>query len=277
MDMDVNNKMPDLITDFAVFQHLIRDGNKESAITLSADLLLRSRSPLERNHIYEAKIRMERALIGCVEEIDIGKELRWCVDRLNAADPYSDSHGLALLNLASWHLNKKEIMMALATHADISGDLGHSSEIFGLSRLESSRILASMGDYEPAMRHMWIARNEFSKSAMMPELLVSNLEWLDMALDKVDKNAPNMFKLIQNAKPREKPGNTTIAANPDDIRLVVEEMMPIIFRDLSGEIRTDLGIVIDASEIVGVPSWKSTLLNRIHEIQDSRVVEALQS
>jgi hypothetical protein len=220
---------------------------------------------------------MERALIGAINEDDIGKELRWCVDRLNASDPYSSSHGLALLNLAAWHSNKNETMMALATHADISDILGHPSEILGLSRLESARILISMGDYEPAMRHMWIARNEFSKSSMIPENLVCNLEWLDMALDDVDENAPNMEFRITNAKPRDKPGNSVISSNPDDIKLVVEELIPIIFQDLSGKNRTDLGIIIDASDIVEVKIWKEILLNRINEIHDPRVLEVLQS
>ncbi|MCP2507725.1 MAG: hypothetical protein NLN64_05490 [Candidatus Thalassarchaeaceae archaeon] len=273
----IEGDVPNLITDFSIFQHLLKNGNNEEAILLSEDLLIRSRGPLERNHVYEAKIRMERALIGAIDENDIGKELRWCVDRLNASDPYSSSHGLALLNLAAWHSNKNETMMALATHADISEILGHPSEILALSRLESARILIAMGDYEPAMRHMWMARNEFSKSSMVPENLVSNLEWLDMALDDVDENSPNMESRIKNAKPRDKPGNSVISSNPEDIKLVVEELIPIIFQDLSGKSRTDLGIIIDASDILEVNSWKEILLNRINEIHDPRVLEALQS
>ncbi len=273
----IDNDVPNLIMDYSILQHLLKEGNNEKAIILSEDLLIRSRSPLERNHIYEAKIRMERALIGAINEDDVGKELRWCVDRLNASDPYSSSHGLALLNLATWHSNKNETMMALATHADISEILGHPSEIFGLSRLESARILIAMGDYEPAMRHMWIARNEFSKSSMVPENIVSNLEWLDMALDDVDENSPNMESRIKNAKPRDKPGNSVISSNPEDIKLVVEELIPIIFQDLSGRNRIDLGIIIDASDILEVKIWKEILINRINEIQDPRVLEALQS
>lgn len=276
--MDViDSDVPNLIMDFSILQHLLKDGNNKDAILLSEDLLIRSRGPLERNHIYEAKIRMERALIGAINEDDIGKELRWCVDRLNASDPYSSSHGLALLNLAAWHSNKNETMMALATHADISAILGHPREILGLSRLESARILIGMGDYEPAMRHMWIARNEFSESSMVHENLVSNLEWLDMALDDVDENSPNMESRIKNAKPRDKPGNSVISSNPEDIKLVVEELIPIIFQDLSGKSRTDLGIIIDASNILEVKIWKEILLKRINEIQDPRVLEVLQS
>ncbi|MFQ3360350.1 MAG: hypothetical protein ACKVI6_04255 [Candidatus Poseidoniales archaeon] len=273
----IDQDTPSLITDFAILQHLLKDGKTEAAISLSNELLIRSRGVTERNHLYEAKIRMERALIGAIDTEEIGKELRWCADRLNASDPYSFSHGLALLNLASWHTNKNELMMALATHADISEKLGHPSEILGLSRLESARILSSMGDYEPSMRHMWIARLEFIKSAMVPENLVSNLEWLDMALDDVNAQAPNMDSRIVNAKPRETPGNTQISSNPEDIKLVVEELMPIVFQDLSGENRTDIGLIIDASEMLKIYSWTDILIQRLDEIQDPRVLEALQS
>jgi hypothetical protein len=65
--MDViDSDVPNLIMDFSILQHLLKDGNNKDAILLSEDLLIRSRGPLERNHIYEAKIRMERALIGAI-------------------------------------------------------------------------------------------------------------------------------------------------------------------------------------------------------------------
>jgi len=266
-----------LVGDFMVFQHLMKDGNTEAAISLSEEILLRSRSISERDHVCEARIRMERALLGAIDEGDIGKELRWCVDRFNASIPYSSLHGIALLNLASWHTNKNELLMSLATHAEISADLGHPGEIFGLSRLESARILVSMEDYEPAMRHMWMARLEFSKSSMIPESLVSNLEWLDMALDDVDAESPRMKYRIENAKPREKPGNTRITSNPEDIKLVVEDIISLTFQDLSGYDRTDIGLIIDASDILSLPAWKNILMERIEEIQDSRVLDVLQS
>ena len=98
-----------------------------------------------------------------------------------------------------------------------------------------------------------------------------------MALDDVDDNAPNMEFRIKNAKPRDKPGNSVISSNPDDIKLVVEELIPIIFQDLSGNNRTDLGIIIDASDILDVKIWKEILLKRISEIHDPRVLEVLQS
>lgn len=266
-----------LMEDFIVFQRLLKEGNTTNALQLSEELLSRSRSISERNHYYEARIRMERALIGGIDQGEIGNELRWCVDRLNAISPQSSLHGIALLNLASWHLNKNEFMMSLATHSEISTETNFPDEIVALSRLETSRILGKMEDYEPAMRHAWLARTIFSKKSMIPEFLVSSLEWLDMALDNVDKNAPNMDFHIKNAKPREKPGVSTISSNPTDIKLVVEDLIQILFQDLSGPERNDIGLIVDASEILGIEEWKDILINRLPEIQDRNLLAALQS
>ena len=169
---------------------MISGGETLEAISLSNDILDRSRSTDERDHLIEARVRMERALLGVMGEGNVGTELRWCVDRLNAICPGSPLHGLALLNLAMWHSNKGELMMAMAVHSDISTNSGHPSDIRALSRLEIARILSGMGDLDPAMRHLWSARNGFIDSGMSPEALVASLEWLDIALDEVSANAP---------------------------------------------------------------------------------------
>ena len=96
---------------------LLADGDTEQAKQISEEVLNRSRSGPERDHLIEARVRLERALIGLVPTDDIGGELRWCVDRLNAISRGSSLHGLALLNLATWHANRGELMMSLATHS----------------------------------------------------------------------------------------------------------------------------------------------------------------
>ena len=174
-------------------------------------------------------------------------------------------------------LNKNEFMMSLATHSEISTETNFPDEIVALSRLETSRILCKMEDYEPAMRHAWLARTIFSKKSMIPEFLVSSLEWLDMALDNVDHDAPNMDFHVKNAKPREKPGVSTIASNPTDIELVVEDLIQITFQDLSGSERNDIGLILDASEILGINKWREILIDRLPEIQDRKLLAALQS
>jgi hypothetical protein len=220
---------------------------------------------------------MERALLGAVEIEKIGIELRWCVDRLSSISPGSPLHGLALLNLGSWHRNNGEKMMALVTLSDISSSNGHPNDLIGLSRLESGRILSEMEDFEPAMRHLWVAMQRLSESEMTGEALVSALEWLDMALDDVEQSSQSMRERIEDARPRELPGTSRISSNPNDIREVVESILPTIIKDLSGKNRDDLGLVLDAADIIEEPSWREIIESREDEIQDLRVIEALQS
>ena len=103
------------------------------------------------------------------------------------------------------------------------------------------------------------------------------MEWLDLALDKVDTSSARMEERISNARPREKPDMTSSPSNPDDIREAVELILSISLNDLSGDIRDDLGLVLDASEIIGDTSWRDSLASRIGEIQDSRLIDLLQS
>jgi len=277
MPSSSTNGTTQLAADSLLLKRLLSGGSPEQALELSESLLERSRSVEERDHQMEAWLRMERALLGAIESEHIGTELRWCVDRLAATSPNSPLHGLALLNLGAWHRNRGESMMALVTLSDVSSSNGHPNDVVGLSRLESGRILCEMGDFEPAMRHLWIAMRRLADSKMSGEALVSGMEWLDMALDDVDPSSPRMSERIANARPRETPGNTSIASHPDDIRDVVDAILPVVLEDLSGETRDDLGLVLDAGDLIGEPTWRSTLESRKAEIQDNRLIEALQS
>ena len=256
---------------------LLSEGKTSDARDLSDSILQRSRSSSERNHDIEARVRIERALIGAVPEESIGSELRWCVDRLNAISSGSSVHGLALLNLATWHANRGELMMSLVTHSEISINNGHPLDINSLSRLEVGRILSSMNDYGPAMRHLWSARSGFIELEMTPEAVATSLEWLDLALDEISPDSPKMSSIIDNSKPRHGPGNTTIPANPDDISSVVEYLFPILTQDLSGTSRIDIGLILEASEKLSRKIWRDAIGSRIAEIQDSNLLEELQS
>ena len=178
--------------DVILFKSLLAEGKQDLAINLSQEILSRSRSIEGRDHETEAWIRMERALLGTIPEDDIGKELRWCVDRLAALAPGSPLHGLALLNLGVWHRNNNERMMALVSLSEISTSSLHPNDIIGLARLESGRILSEMGDKEPAMRHLWVAMERLSGSNLSEEALVCGLEWLDLALDNVESDSLSM-------------------------------------------------------------------------------------
>ncbi len=256
---------------------LLSKGKISNARELSDSILERSRSASERNHAIEARVRIERALIGAVPEEMIGAELRWCVDRLNAISSGSSVHGLALLNLATWHANRGELMMALATHSEISINNGHPLDINSLSRMEVGRILSSMNDFGPAMRHLWSARSGFIELGMSPEAIATSLEWLDLALDDISNDSPTMASRIEEAKPRHGPGNTTFPSNPSDITSIVEYLFPILTQDLSGTSRLDIGLIIEASEKMNRQVWKDAIASRKDEIQDPNLLEVFQS
>ena len=266
-----------LQNDFLEFRQTILSGDVATAITDSASILERSRSKGERDPAIEAMIRMERALHVPNEPSLVGTELRWCADRMNALSPGSASHGICLLNLAAWHRNRGETMMSLATHSGISLSTGHPIEIVGLSRLEVARILVGLNDLDPAMRHFWSAREYLTKSGMSPEALSASLEWLDLALEEVDSKSPRMSVRVTEATPRGKPGTTWVPANPEDIREIVESLIPVLLVDVSGDERKDIGLILDAAELLAEDSWLEIISERISEIQDSSVVAALQS
>ena len=263
--------------DIRTLQQMLLDGQTSSAIELSSSLLMRSRSKDERDPFSEARIRMERALMGAVEPSIVGAELRWCVDRLNALHQGSSLHGIALLNLAAWHRNQGESMMALATHAEISPSSGHPDDIRGLSRLEAGRIMIGLDDLDPAMRHLWIAKECLWQTGLEAEALASSLEWLDLALEEIDENSPRMSQRVSQAAPREQGGSTWVPANPEDVRQIVESLIPILLDDVSGRDRIDIGLILDASAALGENSWHRLVSERISEIQDSSLLEALQS
>ena len=263
--------------DFKVYRQTILKGDAAAAIIQSASILERSRSKGERDPVIEAMIRMERALHGANEPSLIGAELRWCADRMNALAPGSANHGICLLNLAAWHRNRGETMMSLATHSDISSSSGHPIQVLGLSRLEAARILVSLDDFDPAMRHLWAARECLTQSGMSPEALSASLEWLDLALEEVDSKSPRMASRVTKAAPRSGPGTTWVPANPEDIREVVESLIPVLLDDVSGDERRDIGLILDAAEVLREDSWLQLISERITEIQDPSVVEALQS
>jgi len=150
-------------------------------------------------------------------------------------------------------------------------------QIIGLSRLEAARMLVSLNDFDPAMRQLWTARECLAQSGMSPEALSASLEWLDLALEEVDSESPRMASRVAASVPRSGPGTTWVPANPEDIREVVESLIPVLLDDVSGDERRDIGLILDAAEFLGEDSWLQLISERVSEIQDPSVVEALQS
>ena len=271
------SRLSRLQRDVLGLQSLLVEGDIAKAVIISEDLLFRSRSKEERDLECEVRIRMERALLAVDGSDASGQELRWCSERLKAIAPNTALHGISMLNQANWHSNNGEIMMAMAIHAEITKDSGFPDEIRGLSRLEVGRILTAMGDLDPAMRHLWTARAIFIQAEMEAEAVVVSLEWLDLALEEVTEDAPRMLYRIENAGPRSVPGSSWVPANEQDVRDVVESIFSILTEDVGGTERTDLGIILDAAEILGEQEWKNSLLEKSKDIQDARLLEALQS
>ena len=271
------SRLSRLQRDVLGLQSLLVEGDIAKAVIISEDLLSRSRSKEERDLECEVRIRMERALLAVDGSDASGQELRWCSERLKAIAPNTALHGISMLNQANWHSNNGEIMMAMAIHAEITKDSGFPDEIRGLSRLEVGRILTAMDDLDPAMRHLWTARAIFLQAEMEAEAVVVSLEWLDLALEEVTEDAPRMLYRIENAEPRSVPGSSWVPANEQDVRDVVESIFSILTEDVGGTERTDLGIILDAAEILGEQEWKNSLLEKSKDIQDARLLEALQS
>lgn len=266
-----------LMSEFQNLMIKVRQGETAEFAVKSNHILLRSRSGEDKDPEVEALIRMERVLFGIGDEDKIGAELKWCMDRLNAISPGSINHGISILNMAAWHRNKGETMMALATHSGISSSNGHPKQLLGLSRLEVGRMLVSLDDLSSAMRHLWAARGYLTDSEMIPESLAASLEWLDIALDEVNDVSPRMQHRIENSKPRNEPGTNWIPANSQDVREVVDMLLPVLLADVSGADRADLGLVIDAAEMLDEGGWIVRLEERIEDIQDPRLLELLQS
>ena len=271
------SRLSRLQRDVLGLQSLLVEGDIAKAVIISEDLLFRSRSKEERDLECEVRIRMERALLAVDGSDASGQELRWCSERLKAIAPNTALHGISMLNQANWHSNNGDIMMAMAIHAEITKDSGFPDEIRGLSRLEVGRILTAMDDLDPAMRHLWTARAIFIQAEMEAEAVVVSLEWLDLALEEVTEDAPRMLYRIENAEPRSVPGSSWVPANEQDVRDVVESIFSILTEDVGGTERTDLGIILDAAEILGEQEWKNSLLEKSKDIQDARLLEALQS
>ena len=271
------SRLSRLQRDVLGLQRLLVEGDIAKAVIISEDLLFRSRSKEERDLECEVRIRMERALLAVDGSDASGQELRWCSERLKAIAPNTALHGISMLNQANWHSNNGEIMMAMAIHAEITKDSEFPDEIRGLSRLEVGRILTAMDDLDPAMRHLWTARAIFIQAEMEAEAVVVSLEWLDLALEEVTEDAPRMLYRIENAGPRSVPGSSWVPANEQDVRDVVESIFSILTEDVGGTERTDLGIILDAAEILGEQEWKNSLLEKSKDIQDARLLEALQS
>ena len=73
------DKATPLELDMLILQKKISQGDLENIGIFSEEILNRSRTTSERDHLIEARVRMERALLGITDTSLVGNELRWCV------------------------------------------------------------------------------------------------------------------------------------------------------------------------------------------------------
>ena len=203
----------------------------ESSQESLATALEISRTKEHRDHLMEARIRMEwgvlRASLGEMEQAGI--DLKWAVERMGALSEGHRWHGLALLNLATWHRNRGESGMALAIHSEISRHGPHLVEIISMSRRSAAEILIEKDHLFSALRNLWIAHHGFRQSSMEVEAVEAGLHWIDLGLTDVSVDAPEMEIAIETAAPRSvgepKP---RLWIHPSDLGMMCEWIEPRI-------------------------------------------------
>ncbi|MBE39292.1 MAG: hypothetical protein CMB07_04800 [Euryarchaeota archaeon] len=269
-------KLSPLRRDILRLSRSISEGDIAFAVNLSEELLNRSRGSEERDIEAEARIRLDRALIGAVEESMVGAELRWATERMSSIHPGSPGHALALLNLAGWHASSGESMMALAIHSEITSLAGHPNDLIALSRLEVGRLHLGLGDDESALRHLWSSASKFESEEMHGEEAIALLEWLDIALDILSLEARTMHEVIRDAAPRDPKNKTTAMAHPEDALKVAMRLAETILEDLSGSQRPDLGLLVDAAFCLKSVTLAELLASKSEDIEDTEVVKWIQ-
>ena len=254
----------------------IKEGDMAFAVTFSEELLNRSRSSGERDIEAEARIRLDRALIGAIDESQVGAELRWATERISSILPGSPGHALALLNLAGWHTASGETMMALAIHSEITPTAGHPNDLIALSRLEVGRLHVSIGDHESALRHLWSSASRFESEGSLGEEAIALLEWLDIALDFLSTEARKMQVVISEAKPRDLKEKSPPMAHPDDALYVALRLAETILEDPTGPQRPDIGLLADAAFCMKSQTLAQLLTSKLANIEDNEVSKWIQ-
>ena len=235
-----------------------------------------SRKSSSRNYLLEARARMEWGLLrftqGHIDEAGI--DLRWAMERLKVISEGSAEHGLAIINMAAWHLSRNEAIMALAQLSQIDRLGPHKIEIIAASRLQISKILFEIGDYKSSQRHAWVAFQGFRSSTMIEGAIEAALIWLDLSLNNVSKGAISMSEIVENASPRNLGDNNECSAHPDDVGLVIEWCTEYWGVDLSGPNRPDIIVMLEAENSVGLKMF-SRKLTQESSIEDQEVLKML--
>ena len=196
----------------------------EGALNSLEECMNRCRSPATRDPVLEARARMLRGLCrsGLGETIEASADLRWAMDRLNAIDSGSEAHGIAILNVAAWHRQNGEPVMALATHSEIARENTHVPEIVAVSRQRVAAIHADLGVLAGSIRHHWTAWEIARDTGMSVIAEASCLHIIDLGLANVDAHSERMSVRIENSRPEPRKDPTEPSIHPTDLKDVTE-------------------------------------------------------
>ena len=244
-----------------------------------AAALQSSRNASQRDHLLEARIRMEwgllRASLG--ESEQAGADLKWAVERLKALEEGHVWHSLALLNMAAWHESMNEHLMALVLYGDFARNGPHTVESVSMARRRAGDILIQIGDMHGALLQFWIAHHGFRQTGLLDHALEAGLHWLDIGLTSVDSDSKLMTERVEQAKPR-KAGEPRKQLNihPDDVRMLLDWVLesPV---EVTGEYRPDLAVLLEADREISHGGIESIIEQNAALIQDENVLSLFQS
>ena len=222
---DIMPKLNGIESHIIQYRYAQLANDAQSAQESLTSALALSRSKEHRDHLLEARIRLEwgilRASLGELEQA--GVDIKWAVERISALSPGHRWHGMALLNMATWHLNRGESGMALAMHAEISRHGPHLVEIVSTSRRQAAEILIEKNLLFSALRNLWIAHHGFRQSNMEEAAIEAGLHWIDIGLTEVSTDAPEMNLAIESAVPRSAgESKSRVWIHPNDLNMLCE-------------------------------------------------------
>ena len=261
---------------FVDFRRAQLSNDFDSAQSQLKECVESSRNSTSRNYFLEARARMEWGLLRFTQgQIDeAGIDLRWAMERLKVISEGSAEHGLAIINMAAWHLSRNESIMALAQLSQIDRLGPHKIEIIAASRLQIAKILFEIGDYKSSQRHAWVAFQGFRSCSMIGGAIEAALIWLDLSINKVSKSATLMSEIVENASPRNLGDNNECSSHPDDVELVIEWCTNYWEVDFSGPNRPDLMVMLEAENSVGLKMFSGKLTEETN-IEDLEVLKML--
>ena len=221
----LSNQLNSIELEIANFRFAQLANDAEGAQQCLAKALEISRNRESRDHLLEARIRMEWGILrASMGEFDnAGIDLKWAVDRLSSISEGHRWHGIALLNMAEWHRSRGELGMALALHAEISRHGPHLVEIVSISRRRAAEILIQKEHIFSAIRNLWIAHHGFRQTNMIDEAIEAGLHWIDLGLTEVSTEAQTMTSAIESATPRSAgEAKPRVWIHPDDLGDICE-------------------------------------------------------